>query len=63
VYLPPYSPDLNPIELVFSKLEWLARSATERTIDGLWSFLGHVLEHFPPDECSRYFQYCGYATQ
>jgi transposase len=39
VYLPPYSPDLNPIELVFSKLKWLARSAAERTIDGLWSFL------------------------
>jgi transposase len=63
VYLPPYSPDLNPIELVFSKLKWLARSAAERTIDELWAFLGRVLDHFPPDECSRYFRHCGYATQ
>jgi transposase len=63
VYLPPYSPDLNPIELVFSKLKWLTRSAAERTIDGLWAFLGRVLDHFPPDECRRYFQHCGYATQ
>jgi len=40
VYLPPYSPDLNPIELVFSKLKWLLRSAGQRTIDGLWTLLG-----------------------
>lgn len=45
------------------KLKWLARSAAERTIDGLWTFLGRVLDHFPPDECSRYFQHCGYATK
>jgi transposase len=63
VYLPPYSPDFNPIELVFSKLKWIARSAAERTIDGLWAFLGRVLDRFPPDECRRYFHHCGYATQ
>ena len=63
VYLPPYSPDLNPIELAFSKLKWLARSAGERTIEGLWNFLGSVLDHFPSTECTNYFRHCGYATQ
>ena len=62
VYLPPYSPDLNPIELVFSKLKWLVRSESPRTIERLWSFLGQVLDHFSTDECLRYFQHCGYAT-
>jgi transposase len=61
-YLPPYSPDLNPIELVFSKLKWLLRSAGERTVDGLWNLLGRVLDDFPPDECGRYFRHCGYAA-
>ena len=62
VYLPPYSPDLNPIELVFSKLKWLVRSESPRTIERLWSFLGQILDRFSPDECLRYFQHCGYAT-
>jgi len=62
VYLPPYSPDLNPIELVFSKLKWLVRSASPRTVERLWSFLGQALDHFSPDECLHYFQHCGYAT-
>ena len=60
VYLPPYSPDLNPIEQVFSKLKWLLRSAGERTMEGLWSLLGRALDHFPPDECRRYLAHCGY---
>ncbi len=60
VYLPPYSPDLNPIELVFSKLKWLLRSAATRSIDGLHSFLGSVLDQFPPAECGRYLRHCGY---
>jgi transposase len=59
-YLPPYSPDLNPIELVFSKLKWLLRSAGERTVDGLWRLLGRVLDEFPADECRRYLRHCGY---
>lgn len=59
-YLPPYSPDLNPIELVFAKLKWLTRSAAERTVDGLWSLLGRLLDQFPPDECQRYLAHCGY---
>ena len=62
VYLPPYSPDLNPIELVFSKLKWLVRSESPRTLERLWSFLGQALDHFSTDECLRYFQHCGYAT-
>jgi transposase len=60
VYLPPYSPDLNPIEQVFSKLKWLLRSAEERTLEGLWSLLGRLLDHFPPDECRRYLAHSGY---
>jgi transposase len=59
-YLPPYSPDLNPIELVFSKLKWLLRSAGERTVDGLWRLLGQVMDEFPTDECQRYLHHCGY---
>ena len=62
VYLPPYSPDLNPIELAFSKLKWLVRSAEERTVEGLWNFLGQVLDRFTATECLNYFRHCGYAT-
>ena len=60
VYLPPDSPDFNPIELVFSKLKWILRSAATRTVEGLWNLLGQLLDHFPPDECRRYFAHCGY---
>jgi transposase len=60
VCLPPYSPDLNPIELVFSKLKRLLRSAQARTVDGLYSLLGNLLDHFPPHECRNYFHHCGY---
>lgn len=62
MYLPPYSPDLNPIELVFAKLKWLLRSAAERTVDALWNRLGQLLDAFPADECRRYFRHCGYAA-
>jgi transposase len=62
VYLPPYSPDFNPIEQVFSKLKWLLRSAALRTVDAVWHYLGQALDAFPPDECIRYFRHCGYAT-
>lgn len=62
VYLPPYSPDLNPIELAFSKLKWLASSESPRTIERLWAFLGQTLDHFCPDKCLRHFRHCGYAT-
>jgi len=60
LYLPPYSPDLNPIELVFSKLKWLLRSAQARTVEALHSLLGKLLDQFPPDECRRYLAHCGY---
>jgi transposase len=59
-YLPPYSPDLNPIEPAFSKLKWLLRSAAERTVDALWSRLGQILDRFPPHQCRGYFRHCGY---
>jgi transposase len=64
LYLPPYSPDLNPIELAFAKLKALLRQAGKRTVDELWAFLGQALDAFSPQECRHYFQHCGYpATQ
>jgi transposase len=61
-YLPPYSPDFNPIELVFSKLKWLVRSIAPRTVDGLWNLLGRLLDAFPSHQCQNYFRHCGYAA-
>ena len=63
LFLPPYSPDLNPIELAFSKLKGLLRAAGERTVDGLWAFLGRALDAFSPAECRNYFRHCGYIGQ
>lgn len=64
LYLPPYSPDLNPIELVFAKFKALVRSAEERTVEGLWHHCGQLLDRFPPAECQNYFRHCGYnATE
>lgn len=60
VFLPPYSPDLNPIENAFSKLKGLVRSAGERTVEGLWGLLGRSLDAFAPCECRNYFRHCGY---
>jgi len=62
VYLPPYSPDLNPIELAFAKFKWLIRSAAERTVEGLWSVCGQVLDQFTPHECQAYLRHCGYKA-
>jgi transposase len=59
-YLPPYSPDLNPIEQVFSKFKWLVRSAAERTLEGLWRCCGKLLDRFDEAECRNYLQHCGY---
>ena len=59
-YLPPYSPDFNSIENAFSKLKALLRKASERSIEGLWQTIGHLLEHFTPDECRDYFAAAGY---
>ena len=59
-YLPPYSPDFNPIEQVFAKLKTLLRSTQARTLETLWSAIGSLLDRFPPDECKRYIRHCGY---
>ena len=59
-HLPPYSPDFNPIELAFAKLKALLRRAAERTIEGLWTAIGHLLDAFAPDECANYFAAAGY---
>jgi transposase len=59
LYLPPYSPDFNPIENVFSKLKTLLRGAAKRTVDSLWSEIGSLLDAFSPQECRNYFASCG----
>jgi len=60
LYLPPYSPDFNPIENAFAKLKALLRKAAERTIEGLWTAIGHLLDAFTPGECANYFEAAGY---
>ncbi len=62
-YLPPYSPDLNPIEQAFAKLKALLRKAAERSIDALWRTIGRLLDKFTPQECANYFENAGYASQ
>jgi transposase len=59
-YLPPYSPDFNPIENAFAKLKALLRKAAERTVDGLWKAIGAILQAFPQTECANYFAAAGY---
>ncbi|MGJ0493212.1 IS630 family transposase, partial [Methylobacter sp.] len=61
-YLPPYSPDLNPIEQVFSKLKALLRKAAERTYDKLWRLIGKLLDEFHADECLNLFRHSGYVS-
>lgn len=60
--LPPYSPDLNPIEMAFSKLKALLRKAAERSVAGLWDRIGQVLDAFTPQECANYLRHAGYAS-
>lgn len=62
VYLPPYSPDLNPIEPAFAKLKQLLRSVGKRAVEELWEFLGRALDVFTPEECRNYFRHCGYGA-
>ena len=59
-YLPPYSPDFNPIEMAFSKLKALLRKAAERTVNGLWNAIGRIIDLFRPVECQNYFIAAGY---
>jgi transposase len=62
LYLPPYSPDFNPIEKFFSKLKALLRKAAKRSIDALWKEIGDLLNAVTPDECSNFFAACGYVN-
>jgi len=62
VYLPPYSPDFNPIELLFSKLKSLLRRDAARTVQELWDLLAKLVPIFTPEECTRYFKHCGYRN-
>ena len=60
LYLPPYSPDFNPIENAFSKLKALLRKAAERTVEGLWTAIGEILIAFTPNQCANFFAAAGY---
>jgi transposase len=62
IFLPKYSPDLNPIEQVFAKLKHLLRKTAARTIDALCAAIGHLLAAFTPAECANYFKNSGYAS-
>jgi len=61
-FLPPYSPDLNPIEQVFAKLKTLLRKAARRTVEDTWRQIGTLLSAFAPAECANYFRNSGYAS-
>ena len=63
LFLPPYSPDLNPIEQVFAKLKASLRSAACRTLDALWTKIGSVLTQFAAQECTAYIAHCGYGPR
>ena len=62
IFLPPYSPDLNPIEQVFAKLKHLMRKSAERTVEAVWRRIGLPLPSFTAQECSNYFVNAGYAS-
>lgn len=62
-FLPPYSPDFNPIEMVFSKLKALLRKAAARTMDDLWDAIATAIKTVTPHECANYFTACGYEPE
>lgn len=62
LFLPPYSPDLNPIEMMFAKLKTLLRKADERSIAAVWHRIGTLLGEFSPAECANYLSHAGYAS-
>ena len=62
LFLPPYSPDLNPIEQVFAKLKHLLRKAAKRTVEATWQQIGELLTYFSPTECANYLVNSGYAS-
>ena len=61
-FLPPYSPDLNPIEQVFAKPKHLMRKAAQRSFEATWKCIGRLLDHFTQTECARYLVNAGYAS-
>ena len=63
LYLPPYSPDFNPIEMAFSKLKAILRKAAARTIDNLWQVIAEAIDDFTPAECRNYFAATGYVPE
>jgi transposase len=62
-FLPPYSPDFNPIERAFSRLKAMLRKAGESTVRGLWDLIGKLVDIFQPDECTNYFRSCGHEPE
>ena len=62
LYLPPHSPDLNPIEMAFAKLKTLLRGAAERSVEALWDRIGQLLDAFSAEECANYLKHAGYAS-
>jgi transposase len=60
--LPPYSPDLNPIEQAFAKLKTLLKKIEARTVEETWKAIGGLLDHIVPQECANYFKDAGYAS-
>ena len=60
IYLPPYSPDLNPIEMIFSKSKWLLKIAAKRTVEELWATCGTLLDRITEQDCRNCFRHCGY---
>jgi transposase len=62
LYLPPYSPDLNPIEMAIAKLKTLLRKTAARTRDSLWDAIADVISTFTPEECANYLDHAGYAS-
>ncbi len=63
VFLPPYSPDLNPIELIFAKVKQLLRSLACRTRDALWNAMQSVLDHVTPEDAVNCYKHCGYTLR
>jgi transposase len=62
LFLPPYSPDLNPIEQLFAKLKHLMRKAQTRTVEATWRKVGQILDLFSPAECANYLKNSGYDS-
>lgn len=62
LFLPPYSPNLNPIEQMFAKLKHMLRENAERTMEATWRRIGALLDHFTPQECAKYLVNAGYAS-